>query len=137
MCTRMASSTLRDPLTRSSPLRRSTFVLAGSSFALRPRKELLDGEVSTERPKTSRAALTSCCSAPPTLAEATLEGHSEAVIGAYADFRERFIGWNSADIEDICKWAPTQLQRASPNPGLSSQTKLLTVTVSTVVARCS
>ncbi|ORY79329.1 hypothetical protein BCR35DRAFT_279479 [Leucosporidium creatinivorum] len=37
--------------------------------------------------------------------EATLEGHSEAVIGAYADFRERFIGWNSADIEDIYQTA--------------------------------
>ncbi|GHJ84789.1 hypothetical protein NliqN6_1191 [Naganishia liquefaciens] len=33
--------------------------------------------------------------------EATLEGHSEAVEGAFADFRERFIGWDAANIEDI------------------------------------
>jgi galactonate dehydratase len=63
-----------------------------------------------------------------------LEGHSEAVIGAYADFRERFIGWNSADIEDICKQPPAELQRPLADP---SQTKLPTVTVSTVVVRFS
>ncbi|KAK9472028.1 enolase C-terminal domain-like protein [Dipodascopsis tothii] len=33
--------------------------------------------------------------------EATLEGHSEAVEGAFEDFRERFIGWEAANIEDI------------------------------------
>ncbi|KAK7202374.1 hypothetical protein BZA70DRAFT_104084 [Myxozyma melibiosi] len=33
--------------------------------------------------------------------EATLEGHAEAVEGAYEDFRERFIGWEAANIEDI------------------------------------
>ncbi|KAJ9109755.1 hypothetical protein QFC19_001985 [Naganishia cerealis] len=33
--------------------------------------------------------------------EATLEGHSEAVEGAFVDFRERFIGWDAANIEDI------------------------------------
>ncbi|KAM0745735.1 enolase C-terminal domain-like protein [Meredithblackwellia eburnea MCA 4105] len=31
--------------------------------------------------------------------EATLEGHSEAVEGGFADFRERFIGWDPANIE--------------------------------------
>jgi galactonate dehydratase len=33
--------------------------------------------------------------------EATLEGHSEAVEGAFVDFRERFVGWDAANIEDI------------------------------------
>ncbi|KAK9454602.1 enolase C-terminal domain-like protein [Dipodascopsis uninucleata] len=33
--------------------------------------------------------------------EATLEGHSEAVEGAFEDFKERFIGWEAANIEDI------------------------------------
>lgn len=33
--------------------------------------------------------------------EATLEGHSEAVEGAFVELRERFIGWDSANIEDI------------------------------------
>ncbi|KAK9357232.1 enolase C-terminal domain-like protein [Lipomyces starkeyi] len=33
--------------------------------------------------------------------EATLEGHAEAVEGAFEDFRERFIGWEAANIEDI------------------------------------
>lgn len=33
--------------------------------------------------------------------EATLEGHSEAVEGAFADFRERFVGWDASNIEDI------------------------------------
>jgi galactonate dehydratase len=33
--------------------------------------------------------------------EATLEGHSEAVEGAFEDFRERFIGWEASNIEDI------------------------------------
>ncbi|KAK9357925.1 enolase N-terminal domain-like protein [Lipomyces starkeyi] len=32
--------------------------------------------------------------------EATLEGHAEAVEGAFEDFRERFIGWEAANIED-------------------------------------
>ncbi|KAK9234038.1 enolase C-terminal domain-like protein [Lipomyces kononenkoae] len=36
--------------------------------------------------------------------EATLEGHTEAVEGAFEDFRERFIGWEAANIEDICKF---------------------------------
>lgn len=31
--------------------------------------------------------------------EATLEGHSEAVEGAFADLRERFVGWDAANIE--------------------------------------
>lgn len=34
--------------------------------------------------------------------EATLEGHSEAVEGAFKDFTDRFVGWNPANIEDIC-----------------------------------
>lgn len=33
--------------------------------------------------------------------EGTLEGHSEAVEGAFVDLRERFIGWDAANIEDI------------------------------------
>ncbi|KAJ9125497.1 hypothetical protein QFC22_000458 [Naganishia vaughanmartiniae] len=33
--------------------------------------------------------------------EGTLEGHSEAVEGAFIDLRERFIGWDAANIEDI------------------------------------
>jgi len=33
--------------------------------------------------------------------EATLEGHSEAVEGAFVDLRERFVGWDCANIEDI------------------------------------
>ncbi|KAJ8100174.1 enolase C-terminal domain-like protein [Lipomyces tetrasporus] len=33
--------------------------------------------------------------------EATLEGHAEAVEGAFEDFKERFIGWEAANIEDI------------------------------------
>jgi galactonate dehydratase len=37
--------------------------------------------------------------------EATLEGHSEAVEGAFADLRERFIGWDAANIEDIYQTA--------------------------------
>jgi galactonate dehydratase len=37
--------------------------------------------------------------------EATLEGHSEAVEGAFEDFRQRFIGWDAANIEDICERA--------------------------------
>ncbi|KAM0754981.1 putative mandelate racemase/muconate lactonizing enzyme [Meredithblackwellia eburnea MCA 4105] len=37
--------------------------------------------------------------------EATLEGHSEAVEGAFADFRERFVGWDAANIEDIYQTA--------------------------------
>jgi galactonate dehydratase len=36
--------------------------------------------------------------------EATLEGHSEAVEGAFEDFRERFIGWEASNIEDICSF---------------------------------
>lgn len=34
--------------------------------------------------------------------EATLEGHTEAVEAAFDDFRERFIGWEATNIEDIC-----------------------------------
>ncbi|KAK4058403.1 hypothetical protein OIO90_000561 [Microbotryomycetes sp. JL221] len=37
--------------------------------------------------------------------EATLEGHSEAVEGALAELRQRFVGWNSNDIEDIYQTA--------------------------------
>ncbi|KAJ7461157.1 enolase C-terminal domain-like protein [Mycena latifolia] len=37
--------------------------------------------------------------------EATLEGHTEAVEGAFADLRERFVGWDSANIEDIWQTA--------------------------------
>ncbi|KAF7308259.1 Enolase C-terminal domain-like protein [Mycena chlorophos] len=37
--------------------------------------------------------------------EATLEGHTEAVEGVFADFRDRFIGWDSAGIEDIWQTA--------------------------------
>ncbi|KAF9447746.1 enolase C-terminal domain-like protein [Macrolepiota fuliginosa MF-IS2] len=33
--------------------------------------------------------------------EGTLEGHTEAVEGAYQDLREKFVGWDSNDIEDI------------------------------------
>lgn len=33
--------------------------------------------------------------------EATLEGHTEAVEGAYEDLRERFVGANADDIEAI------------------------------------
>lgn len=33
--------------------------------------------------------------------EGTLEGHTEAVEGAYKDLREKFVGWDSNDIEDI------------------------------------
>ncbi|KAF8896924.1 putative mandelate racemase/muconate lactonizing enzyme [Mucidula mucida] len=33
--------------------------------------------------------------------EATLEGHTDAVEGAFVDIKERFIGWDSANIEDI------------------------------------
>ncbi|KAF7292112.1 Enolase C-terminal domain-like protein [Mycena indigotica] len=37
--------------------------------------------------------------------EATLEGHTEAVEGVFTDLRERFIGWDSAAIEDIWQTA--------------------------------
>ncbi|KAJ7229313.1 mandelate racemase/muconate lactonizing enzyme [Mycena haematopus] len=37
--------------------------------------------------------------------EATLEGHTEAVEGAFVDLRERFVGWDSANIEDIWQTA--------------------------------
>ncbi|KAJ6550983.1 mandelate racemase/muconate lactonizing protein [Mycena vulgaris] len=37
--------------------------------------------------------------------EATLEGHTEAVEGAFLDLRERFVGWDSANIEDIWQTA--------------------------------
>ncbi|KAJ7088133.1 enolase C-terminal domain-like protein [Mycena epipterygia] len=37
--------------------------------------------------------------------EATLEGHTEAVEGAFVDVRERFVGWDSANIEDIWQTA--------------------------------
>lgn len=33
--------------------------------------------------------------------ECTLEGHVEAVEGAFEDFRERFIGWDVSNVEDI------------------------------------
>lgn len=33
--------------------------------------------------------------------EGTLEGHTEAVEGAYHDLIERFIGWDADRIEDI------------------------------------
>ncbi|KAF7309165.1 Enolase C-terminal domain-like protein [Mycena kentingensis (nom. inval.)] len=33
--------------------------------------------------------------------EATLEGHTEAVEGAFKSLREQFVGWDSAGIEDI------------------------------------
>jgi len=33
--------------------------------------------------------------------EATLEGHTEAVEGAIQEFRDRFLGWNADNIEDI------------------------------------
>lgn len=36
--------------------------------------------------------------------EGTLEGHAEAVEGAFEDFRERFIGWEASNIEDICSY---------------------------------
>ncbi|KAK7051761.1 enolase C-terminal domain-like protein [Favolaschia claudopus] len=37
--------------------------------------------------------------------EATLEGHIEAVEGAFVDLRERFVGWDCANIEDIWQTA--------------------------------
>ncbi|KAJ7100944.1 muconate lactonizing enzyme, N-terminal domain protein [Mycena belliarum] len=37
--------------------------------------------------------------------EATLEGHTEAVEGSFADLRERFVAWDSANIEDIWQTA--------------------------------
>ncbi|KAJ6452777.1 enolase C-terminal domain-like protein [Mycena sanguinolenta] len=37
--------------------------------------------------------------------EATLEGHTEAVEGTFVDLRERFVGWDSANIEDIWQTA--------------------------------
>ncbi|KAJ7624740.1 mandelate racemase/muconate lactonizing protein [Roridomyces roridus] len=37
--------------------------------------------------------------------EATLEGHTEAVEGSFTDLRERFVGWDSANIEDIWQTA--------------------------------
>ena len=33
--------------------------------------------------------------------EATLEGHTEAVEGVIQEFRDRFLGWNADNIEDI------------------------------------
>lgn len=41
--------------------------------------------------------------------EATLEGHTEAVEGAFVDLKERFVGWDSANIEDI--WQAGYRQR--------------------------
>ena len=41
--------------------------------------------------------------------EATLEGHTEAVEGVFVDLRERFVGWDSANIEDI--WQAGYRQR--------------------------
>ena len=32
-------------------------------------------------------------------------GHTEAVEGVFSDLRERFIGWDSANIEDIWQTA--------------------------------
>lgn len=37
--------------------------------------------------------------------EATLEGHTEAVEGAFIDLRERFVGRNADDIQDIWQTA--------------------------------
>ncbi|TFY74466.1 hypothetical protein EWM64_g9547 [Hericium alpestre] len=37
--------------------------------------------------------------------EATLEGHTEAVEGAFDDLRERFVGWDADGIEDIWQHA--------------------------------
>ncbi|KAJ7930871.1 mandelate racemase/muconate lactonizing protein [Mycena leptocephala] len=37
--------------------------------------------------------------------EATLEGHTEAVEGAFVELRERFVGWDCANIEDIWQTA--------------------------------
>ena len=37
--------------------------------------------------------------------EATLEGHTEAVEGAFDDLRERFAGWDADAIEDIWQHA--------------------------------
>jgi galactonate dehydratase len=33
--------------------------------------------------------------------EARLSGHSDALLGAYNEFRERLIGWDPANIQDI------------------------------------
>lgn len=33
--------------------------------------------------------------------EATLEGHTEAVEGVLQEFRDRFLGWNADNIEDL------------------------------------
>lgn len=59
-------------------------------------------------------------------------------MGALAEFKERFVGWNAADIEDICECfsarpRPTPLLSRAPHP----QTNPPTVTASTVVVRCS
>jgi L-alanine-DL-glutamate epimerase-like enolase superfamily enzyme len=35
----------------------------------------------------------------------TALGHTEAVEGAFVDLRERFVGWDSANIEDIWQTA--------------------------------
>lgn len=40
--------------------------------------------------------------------EATLEGHTEAVEGSFEDFKKRFVGWDSANIEDIYQFAYRQ-----------------------------
>lgn len=60
------------------------------------------------RPKRTCRALADSSFSPvrsSSTAEATLEGHSEAVEGSLSELRERFIGWNSADIEDIYQTA--------------------------------
>lgn len=36
---------------------------------------------------------------------AHFKGHVEAVEGAYVDLKERFVGWDSANIEDIYQTA--------------------------------
>lgn len=41
--------------------------------------------------------------------ESTLEGHTEAVEGAFEDLRERFVGWDSNSIEEI--WQKAYRQR--------------------------
>ena len=37
--------------------------------------------------------------------EGTLEGHTEAIEGAYKDLSERFIGWDSDQIQNIWQHA--------------------------------
>lgn len=37
--------------------------------------------------------------------ESTLEGHTEAIEGAFADLAQRFLGWDADGIEDIWQTA--------------------------------